>query len=270
MSSREADDFQLPTFLCDSYDALPPRGFAAIAGLICNLRDEVASFRLELQEHRRERTSDIKSLEDLSDAKEDISDTKRQICDMKNNVNTILNVVTSKPNNVGSMANATSTNATNHPNAPPSAGPMAPTLAQIVKRGLNTPFVPVGAPLVNRPKPAKVNVNRGILGTKKPSALNRIAGVVRNLDVFVGRCVPGTTTEDVKEYCTDNGVTVDKCEEIKTNSSSSTSFKVTIAAGMRDKLLDSDFWPEDVVVRKFYAPRKSKLPSRLSSSGSHD
>ena len=45
---------------------------------------------------------------------------------------------------------------------------------------------------------------------------------------------------------------VEKCELLTTKISSCESFKATIRAPDRDKLLDPAFWPEGVVARKFF------------------
>ena len=46
-----------------------------------------------------------------------------------------------------------------------------------------------------------------------------------------------------------------KCEALVTRSAHSTSFKVTLNASDRIKLLSPDVWPEGIVCRKFYNPR---------------
>lgn len=251
LSTREIDALELPSFLCDGYNAMPPRGFSDIAGMICDLRDEIAAFRHELHEHRRERTLDIKSLEDLSDTKEDITDTKRMINEVKNNVGKILTEVSGRtaPNDIPINNNSQTIN-------PPLSGPHVPTMADIVKN--NRPIHKVLA------GPVKPPLKRGVFGTRKSSPSNKISGVVRNLDVFVGRCTPETTNDDVISYCLENGAEVVKCEKINGKSPNSTSFKLTVSANIRDQLLDPGFWPEDIVVRKFYTPKKVQSPRRLS------
>lgn len=254
ITSNEDEQKVLPTFLCDGFDAMPPRGFASIASKICELRDEVASFRLELQEHRRERAADISSLEDLGNVKEDICDTKKVVIDVKNDVNEIKKVIRAPVS--------------------PVPGQTCPTMAQVVKFGSQTVQSPVssgGRPPVSMPTktiPKKRTNARGVFGNKKPSPSVKIAGVVRDLDVFVGRCVLGTTCQELMDYCSEEGVHVKKCEVIKTKSVSSTSFKLTLAANVRDRLLTPDFWPEDIVVRKFYGPKRT--PQKRSSVSSVD
>ena len=69
----------------------------------------------------------------------------------------------------------------------------------------------------------------------------------------------------IEEYCSDNGIQISKCEAIKSLSTTSKSFKVTVRASQRDKLLDANFWPENILVRKFFN-RSGNPPRRRTSS----
>ena len=77
----------------------------------------------------------------------------------------------------------------------------------------------------------------------------------RVLDVFVGGCNPGTTTKNIRDYCVSNGVTLKKCENLESKSEWSCSFKISVEASDRDKLLTGEFWPQGIVVRKFFRAR---------------
>ena len=139
--------------------------------------------RTELHEHRRERMSDIKSLEDLNNVKEDIRDTKRMVMDVKNNVCSIGGAVVSSRGGAASSAPIAAVS---------SSGTQPLTMAQVVVKGL--PRASASIPT----RPAGPPRRHGVFGTKKTSPSNKIVGVERNLDVFVGRCRPHTTCQMYK------------------------------------------------------------------------
>lgn len=47
-----------------------------------------------------------------------------------------------------------------------------------------------------------------------------------------------------------------ECTSVNTASGSHCSFKVTVNANERDKLLDADFWPVGIMVKKFINLKK--------------
>ena len=235
-ADREAEDFEFPTFLCNSFNGLPPVGFASVAETICNLRDEVAAFRVELQEHRKSRCSDIKAFEDLNDLRSDIADIKRTV-------------------NSSTKPSSSITPSTVQFPLLPVVPPL--TAAQVVKKGLPSRRPSAVLPTAVGIKKTVVR-NRGVVGTKQPSDVDRLSGVERELDVFVGRCSLDTEEKDISDYCSRNGVTVKKCQKITTISTSTVSFKVTVCASVRDSLLEADFWPQSIIVRKFYNRERNR------------
>ena len=251
LAAREGDHQNIPTFLCDSFDAMPPRGFSSIAGLICDLRDELASLRIEIQEHRKERISDIKALEDISDVKEDVNDTKKAVVGIKDNLGKIMAVVS--PNSVLDTSG----------DPPIRLDQSLPTFSQIVKRGV--PLRNKAPTLTMSTGPTRISNRRGVFGTKKPSPAAKVVGVVRKFDLFVGKCSPNTTCLNIVEYCQEGGIKIEGCEKLNSRSTSTNSFKITTTAHERDKLLDPDFWPEDVIIRKFYNPKKTENQRQSSS-----
>ena len=83
-----------------------------------------------------------------------------------------------------------------------------------------------------------------------------LKSATRYADLYVGNCELGVTSEYLKKYILDEmEISVEKCEALVTKSAYSTSFKVTLNASDRIKLLSPDVWPEGIVCRKFYNPR---------------
>ena len=103
-------------------------------------------------------------------------------------------------------------------------------------------------------KPRRVNIN----GTKAAVSSGLTSGL-RILDIFVGGCGLQTSADEISNYCRDNDVIVKKCESIETKSEWYKSYKISIDASIRDKLLDAEFWPEGIFVRKFFRPYKTRV-----------
>ena len=118
-----------------------------------------------------------------------------------------------------------------------------------------------GASSANR-RPSRINESRrpilharrvNISGTR-PASTGLSSGQ-RVLDVFVGGCGLETTVEEIKNYCSVNEINVKKCETLVTKSEWYRSYKISVDALNRDKLLDAEFWPQGIFVRKFFRPR---------------
>ena len=79
-------------------------------------------------------------------------------------------------------------------------------------------------------------------------------------DIFVGRCTIDTVENDLIDYCKQSGITVDnsKCVLIESKSTHTKAFKLTVNDRDRQEMLKSEFWPEGIIVRKFYKPKSDK------------
>ena len=89
-----------------------------------------------------------------------------------------------------------------------------------------------------------------VFGTKEQNA--SLASSEKISEIFVGGCSKEATDEELKEYCNNNGVPVKKCELLNQTSEWSRSFKLSINANHREKILSADFWPAGIYVRHFY------------------
>ena len=77
----------------------------------------------------------------------------------------------------------------------------------------------------------------------------------RIVDIFVGGCGQTCTSEKITDFCVKYGIPIRKCEELKSASEWVKSFKVSATFENREKLLDGNFWPQGVFVRKFFRRR---------------
>ncbi|KAG8314359.1 hypothetical protein J6590_094317, partial [Homalodisca vitripennis] len=75
--------------------------------------------------------------------------------------------------------------------------------------------------------------------------------------VFISRCAPDTSVDDIVGYVTVDGVEVSKSEKLKTKYSDYSSFKVCILDKHFERVLCPDFWPEGVFVKEYDPPRNT-------------
>ena len=104
---------------------------------------------------------------------------------------------------------------------------------------------------------SRMHRNPGILGTRRLEN-SKLLGVEKIMDLFVGGLAPNTSAEVLEEYCNSNGVLLKKVEALPSKSNWYSCFMISVNEGNRDKLLNAEFWPEDVKVRKFYRPRNPR------------
>lgn len=75
--------------------------------------------------------------------------------------------------------------------------------------------------------------------------------------VFISRCSPETTVDNIVKYFSDENIEVSKCEKLKTRYDDYSSFKVCVPVTQFEKVLTSGFWPRGVFVKEFDLPRKT-------------
>ena len=74
-------------------------------------------------------------------------------------------------------------------------------------------------------------------------------------DVFVYRVEKGVEPKDIEEHMTTNHVTVRGVNKVSNDEAKYCSFKVEIKISDLNTVLESDFWPAGICVRRFYRPR---------------
>jgi hypothetical protein len=99
------------------------------------------------------------------------------------------------------------------------------------------------------PRRRNQTIGRSTVGTLQGAG-------TRTADYFVTRLNPETSVEQLithlRSVCGAHGVSVEK---LPTRFSSYSSFKVTISRSFNSAMFDSDNWPENVLVRKYFAQR---------------
>ena len=99
---------------------------------------------------------------------------------------------------------------------------------------------------------------KNIVGSRQTDTLK---SAVRMGDLYIGNCETSVTVQLLTTYIRDEiSVNIQGCEQLNSRSAHSNSFKVTLNMDDRRKLLCPDVWPEGIVCRKFFNPRKNIIP----------
>ncbi len=77
-------------------------------------------------------------------------------------------------------------------------------------------------------------------------------------DIFVFRVEKGTIVSDIKQYIIDNEVQVRDIQCVSNENAMYCSYKVEIGVSNLSKVLESDFWPTGVNVRRFRQPKGNR------------
>ena len=101
-----------------------------------------------------------------------------------------------------------------------------------------------------------------MIGSKAPSSNSTLKSVVRTGDLYLGNCDPSVTVESLTKYiCDEIRMNIEKCECLPSRYVNSKSFKLTLNMHDRMRLLSPDVWPEGIVCRKYFSPRKNNQNS---------
>ena len=77
--------------------------------------------------------------------------------------------------------------------------------------------------------------------------------------IYVGNVDNDVTVEAMIDYVKqDIGISIEKCESLKSRNPNNKSFKLSLSVNERSKLLAPEVWPEGIICRKFYSPRTSQ------------
>ena len=107
-------------------------------------------------------------------------------------------------------------------------------------------------------KKQKKNTRMRIVGNSgRASTLLKSAS--RSIDLYVGNCDTDVTVDMLSQYISDIiNVNVKNCEQLITRYDNYNSFKVSVLINDKDKLLSASVWPDNVVCRKYFYPRKTQ------------
>ena len=86
-----------------------------------------------------------------------------------------------------------------------------------------------------------------------------LKGASRTTDLYIGNCDTDVTGDMLTQYISDIiNVSIKHCEQLVTRYDNYNSFKLTVSVNDKDKLLSPDVWPDEVVCRKYFYPRKTQ------------
>ena len=257
--------FLLPRFLAERYSSLPPSsGFLPLASMLCSLREEMVTLKEEVSQLRQNNTRDLRSLEDVNSVKQDIADIK--ICLQNSSSGTgqatsyASTLMSSQPNGSQHPSSNFSRNSSSQPvqirgqnqRNLPTINPQSAPPSSSSNRGVSL----APPPTVPRPN-ARPKRNSNVFGTA-PAGSSGLLSASRVLDVFVGGCSLECDATGLKTYCESSGIEVKACVSLESRSEWSKSFKISVDLANRNKLLEPEFWPNGIFVRKFYKPRSPR------------
>ena len=279
----EENSLPCPVFLAKGVGSFPPQGFETVAPILCSLRDEITALRSETSELRQAHGDDARALNQAGLITQEVADIKTMVVRLlNNNENKSIDPQATKEDNLRparGFANADAecspsdeneeSTITSGPN--PNASDAWTTVLRRKpnsngRRNTGLPSNPARrtSSLLSRssrqngPKTSgNFNASRKnlIMGKKKNSS--GIGGGLKIFDIYVGGCNPDCTEENITSYCRENGISIKKCEGLSSTHEWSKSFKVSSTLEDREKLLDGEFWPEGVHVRKFFRAKSS-------------
>ena len=87
LAKTESNKFLIPNFVAGNYASLPPSsGFEALATIMCSLRDEVTALRMEVSDVKNMRQLDSKSMEGVDSVTQDLAEIKTILLSQRNNI----------------------------------------------------------------------------------------------------------------------------------------------------------------------------------------
>ena len=279
----EEDGLEKPSFVAKGFSSFPPNGFEHIAPMLCSLHDQLAALRHEIVELKKNSERDVRTMNNVDMVLQDVAEVKalvqRQSAPQNDErvqgpttddtaaTRTLLHSSQiaepseiNEGNSSGSNNNDANGNRWNtantrpYPNARRRNGLFANPNRRQFNASRSDPIAnnrsSEGHGSQNSIRSPRGQQRTTIAGTRTSDSA--ISGGTRIYDVYVGGCQPEATTEMISEYCSENGVTLKKCEALNSASSWVKSFKISVTSEDREKLLVGEFWPSGINVRKFF------------------
>lgn len=98
--------------------------------------------------------------------------------------------------------------------------------------------------------------NYRMTGVRKDKNTLSFKGVRKTADVFLGRVEKSVTSSNIENYIEETfNIKVKKIDPMVIKSDMFNAFKITVLLDEREKLFDSESWPEGIVINKFYSRR---------------
>lgn len=125
---------------------------------------------------------------------------------------------------------------------------------------------------VNRPSTSVgLHGRQVVVGSMNPSEVRNIAAVERHCWLFISRLATSVTSENivshVKSICGNISVV---SEELRTKFPGYKSFKLRVPLECKDNILNTEVWPQGVLVSKFLFPKSQQTLQNISSAGNNN
>jgi len=287
------ENANLPRFLAENYNSLPPNGFESMAAIISSLRDEMFALKSEIVQLRENNLRDQRSFEDVESIKQDVNDIKLSINSLRrqkpvtvpNDVAQITVDDITHPVTEMNLQRDTAVHTTCRPDSKnddipdvslnPNPQPLdySGALRSNRRPSLNGETGSVQGLRVEHRDNKRANGSlhqgtrvsggisqfhkrRRVIGTSNGNgALKAATQNMRQLDIFIGGCSLESSIDDIKNHCSNKGIVVRNICDLETRALWYKAFKLTVNADDREKLLVPEAWPEGVFVRKFFNAR---------------
>ena len=105
-------------------------------------------------------------------------------------------------------------------------------------------------------KPRDASRPRTIIGRNVSDGLLSIKGADLTVNKYISRFHMDTTEETLRQFISQKDVTVVELEPIKTAHERYKSFRLRVKRSDLEKVEDADFWPQGVVVCRYFRPRR--------------
>lgn len=81
----------------------------------------------------------------------------------------------------------------------------------------------------------------------------------RHNDYYVGQITESTTVDKLKQFTHDNGVELVSCFQLQSRIPQTVAFKIKCSDVYKDKVLEPEFWPNNVIIRQWVKKKEVLL-----------
>ena len=288
----DEDDMKIPKFVSDGYNKMPPSsGFEVIAEHVISLLTEVTALKTEVcvlknlnfssgVSEMKEDLRDIKMLVSKISAESTTKNHKNN-CELSLSrpferdavvPSTSSGAIPKKPNTEQKSINPgfSSSKKSDRSNLPVHAANRTEDVSQAPRLRSNGSCDPQG-PTVQQEERTEETTgaappedvaewtivrrrkSRKFLTGSNTTNTGNFCGVEETRDLYVGRCNQRVEINDIKEHIRrEFSFESVKCIQISNDESPTKSFKVTVLADQLDLMLNSDKWPANIRIRRYF------------------